>query len=268
MSNNAKPIVIVSGGFDPVHEGHLKMIEEASRLGEVIVIVNSDKFLIEKKGFYLQNQSLRSLIMQSLKNVNESIISVDKDSTVNSSLKKIRDNYPERKMIFANGGDRVDQDHIPESATCKILDIEMLFNVGGTKINSSSDIFIKAESQFFSSKDPFDNVDVIKPWGKYKNLFKAKNFLIKLIVLNPGEELSRQYHNYRQETWVMVKGQIFLQVDNNSMTLNEGECALIPKGSIHFVKNFTKSNAIFAEVQSGQVISESDITRTLDKYNR
>jgi cytidyltransferase-like protein len=268
MVKREEPILIVSGGFDPLHEGHIKMIEDASKLGQVIVIVNTDKFLLAKKGFYFQNESLRALIMQSLKNVHESIISIDQDMTVNSTLTKIRENHPSQKLIFANGGDRVNKDCIPEYPTCKNLNIEMAFNIGGEKINSSSKIFEDAEAKFFQATDPLKNIDIKKPWGRYKNLFKNKDFLIKVIIIHPGAELSRQYHEHRKEVWIMLRGKLFLQIGNESITLLPGDYIGIDKENIHYAKNYSDSDALFAEVQLGDKISEGDIVRVLDRYHR
>ena len=268
MLKKKVPFVIVSGGFDPLHEGHLEMIKEAAKLGKVLVIVNTDKFLLAKKGFHLQNESLRSQIMQSLSNVHESIVSIDKDMTVNSTLTKIRKKYPDQKLIFANGGDRTNTDSVPESLMCKNLNIDMKFNIGGEKINSSSKIFENAETQFFSSLDPLKNIDIKKPWGSYKNLFKNKDFLIKVIIIKPGAELSRQYHEHRKEVWIMLRGKLFLQINNESITLLPGDYIGIDKKSIHYAKNYSDSDAVFAEVQFGDKISEGDIVRVLDRYNR
>ena len=78
--------VVVSGGFDPIHLGHLNLINEASKIGKVIVIVNSDEFLIEKKGFYLIPSIERAEIIKNLKNVESVFLSIDKDDSVSESI--------------------------------------------------------------------------------------------------------------------------------------------------------------------------------------
>ena len=133
-------------------------------------------------------------MMQSLSNVHEIIICIDKDMTVNSTLTKIRKKYPDQKLIFANGGDRTNTDSVPESLMCKNLNIDMKFNIGGEKINSSSKIFENAETQFLSSLDPLKNIDIKKPCGSYTNLFQTKAFLLKVIIIKTGSEHTRQFH--------------------------------------------------------------------------
>ncbi len=131
-----KPIVVaVSGGFDPIHIGHIRMIQEAKKLGDkLIVIVNGDSWLIRKKGFAFMKELERVEIVKALKDVDEVYIHRNsKDYHVNGALKKI---HPH---IFANGGDRKNIDDIPEAKVCRELGIEMIFNVGhGGKVQSSS----------------------------------------------------------------------------------------------------------------------------------
>ena len=131
--------VVVSGGFDPVHIGHLQLFEEAKKLGDhLIVIVNSDKFLEEKKNFVFMPLIERKQIILGFSCVDEVIDSIDEDHTVRKTLQKLSTN---RKIdIFANGGDRKNLEDIPEYEICKKNKIEMIFDVGGGKIQSSSDL--------------------------------------------------------------------------------------------------------------------------------
>lgn len=132
-----KIIVVVSGGFDPLHSGHIRLLKEAKSLGtELVVILNNDNWLKKKKGFVFIPQKERKEIIKSLKWVNRVVItghgSRPKDMSVNTELKKIKPN------IFANGGDRTKK-NIPEVAMCKEINCKMIFNVGqGGKIQSSS----------------------------------------------------------------------------------------------------------------------------------
>lgn len=130
-----KPIVVaVSGGFDPLHIGHVRMFEEAKKLGDkLIVIINCDDWLVRKKGFAFMSEKERAEIIKSLKPVDDVYIHHSKDHHVNGALKKI---HPD---IFANGGDRKNTEDIPEAKVCEKLGIKMVFNVGkGGKIQSSS----------------------------------------------------------------------------------------------------------------------------------
>jgi D-beta-D-heptose 7-phosphate kinase/D-beta-D-heptose 1-phosphate adenosyltransferase len=110
--------VIVSGGFDPIHLGHLNLINEASKLGKVIVIVNSDEFLLKKKGFYLIPSNERVEIIKNIKNVESVFLSIDKDESVSESIKTLAANKAFNIKFFANGGDRKIEADIPEQKIC------------------------------------------------------------------------------------------------------------------------------------------------------
>ena len=130
--------VAVSGGFDPVHVGHIELFEKAKMLGDwLIVIVNSDEFLIRKKGLYMMPLGDRVRIIGALKTVDEVMPSTDKDMTVSQSLRKLRDIWSYERIIFANGGDRIEAVE-EESKVCTELNIEQVFRLGD-KIRSSSD---------------------------------------------------------------------------------------------------------------------------------
>ena len=124
--------VTVSGGFDPVHIGHVRMIREASKLGKLIVLLNNDAFLVRKKGRPFMPQEERKEILENIKGVDSVFISIDEDDSVSKSLEAIKPD------IFANGGDRKNESEIREAEVCKRLGIEMIFNVGGGKVQSSS----------------------------------------------------------------------------------------------------------------------------------
>ena len=134
-----KKVVMISGGFDPIHIGHVRYIQEAKKLGDYLVVVlNNDNWLRNKKGVGFMEQKERKEIIEALACVDEVIISFHpknpKDMSVCRELKKVKPN------IFANGGDRF-ADNIPEFKVCNDLGIEMVFNVGrGGKVRSSSEL--------------------------------------------------------------------------------------------------------------------------------
>lgn len=132
-----KPTVCVSGGFDPVHIGHLRMIREASKFGHVIVIVNSDEWLMRKKGYIFMPFEERCEIIQGFTATGTTTFVDDSDGTVCEALRRIKPDY------FANGGDRK-INNTPEMDVCEKLDIEMLWGVGGGKIQSSSTLVTDA----------------------------------------------------------------------------------------------------------------------------
>jgi len=123
--------ICVSGGFDPVHVGHLRMMQDASQYGDVIAIVNSDKWLMRKKGYIFMPFKERCEIIEGFGCVASTSFVEDTDNTVCEALRRLKPDY------FANGGDRK-TDNTPEMQVCAELDIELLWNVGGGKIQSSS----------------------------------------------------------------------------------------------------------------------------------
>ena len=133
QKKTGKKLVAVSGGFDPLHIGHVRMFENAKALGDsLVVIINSDEWLMRKKGFVFMKEKERAEIIKALACVDEVYIHHSKTAHVAGALAKLQ------PKVFANGGDRRNTNDIPEAATCTKLDIEMVFNVGDGKIQSSS----------------------------------------------------------------------------------------------------------------------------------
>ena len=130
---------IVSGGFDPIHEGHIEMIKASAEKSDgVIALINSDDWLCRKKGQNFQNFHTRKTIIENIKGVIDTFGFDDSDNSASDGIRKVRRKYPNVKLVFANGGDR-GKDNIPEIQTCLDCNVEMVFGVGGnTKTNSSS----------------------------------------------------------------------------------------------------------------------------------
>jgi D-beta-D-heptose 7-phosphate kinase/D-beta-D-heptose 1-phosphate adenosyltransferase len=138
MSEREKPTVLVSGGFDPVHVGHIRMIRDAAKHGGVIVIANSDDWLHRKKGFNFMDFKSRYEILDAIKGVIIVDSVDDSDGTVCDALRRHKPTY------FANGGDR-GKNNTPEVLLCKELGIKLLWGVGGDeKVESSSDLAKRA----------------------------------------------------------------------------------------------------------------------------
>jgi D-beta-D-heptose 7-phosphate kinase/D-beta-D-heptose 1-phosphate adenosyltransferase len=134
MSEEKKPTVMVSGGFDPVHVGHIRMIREAAQFGDVIVIANSDEWLYRKKGFSFMDFKSRFEILDSIKGVVLVDSVDDSDETVCDAIRRHKPTY------FANGGNR-GRDNTPEVLLCKELGVELLWAIGGAeKVENSSKI--------------------------------------------------------------------------------------------------------------------------------
>ena len=134
LKEQRRKTVMVSGGFDPVHIGHIRMILDASKHGDVIVVANSDDWLYRKKGFVFMEFEQRAEILASIKGVIKVSSVDDSDATVCEAIRRLKPD------IFANGGDRK-RHNTPEQAVCEELGVEMLWGVGGEKkANSSSSL--------------------------------------------------------------------------------------------------------------------------------
>ncbi|MBI4085798.1 MAG: adenylyltransferase/cytidyltransferase family protein [Candidatus Liptonbacteria bacterium] len=144
-------VVAVSGGFDPVHIGHIRLFEEAKKLGDkLMVILNNDNWLKKKKGYVFMPERERKEVIEALRPVDMVFLTSHKknpqDMSINAELKKLKPH------IFANGGDRM-QSNIPEVAVCDLIGCEMIFGVGkGGKIQSSSWL-LKPHLKHFSIRD-------------------------------------------------------------------------------------------------------------------
>mgnify|MGYP003632679324 CR=1 FL=1 len=139
-------IICVSGGFDPVHIGHLRMIQEASKYGHVVVIVNSDDWLMRKKGYIFMPFNERCEILEGFEATGETTNVDDRDDTVCDAIRRIKPTY------FANGGDRK-TDNTPEMDVCNEVGVELLWNMGGGKIQSSSSLVVDAGIEPKSTDD-------------------------------------------------------------------------------------------------------------------
>ena len=126
-------IICISGGFDPLHVGHVRLMKSASQHGSVFVILNSDEWLMRKKGYMFMTFDERQEIISSMGAVHDVLSVDDNDGTVCEALERIRPSY------FGNGGDRLSE-NVPEVDLCKQLGIEMIWNLGGEKVQSSSDL--------------------------------------------------------------------------------------------------------------------------------
>ena len=141
MSEEKRPTVMVSGGFDPVHVGHIRMIREASEHGDVIVIANSDNWLYKKKGFHFMDFQARYEILDAIKGVILVDSVNDDDGTVCEAIRRLKPTY------FANGGDR-GKSNTPEQDVCEELGIKLLWGIGGNEKMASSSDLVKRSRDF------------------------------------------------------------------------------------------------------------------------
>lgn len=246
-----KKTIMVSGGFDPMHIGHLHMIEAASEYGDVIVALNSDKWLTNKKGAPFMPFDERFELISNIKGVTKVIPVDDDDGTVVEAIKRYKPDY------FANGGDRV-TNTTPELETCFNLEVQPLFGIGGPKIQSSSVLTTKAKQ----------NTRQDRPWGCWEMLGKSDDFWIKLLHINPHSSLSLQKHEHRTEHWQLLKGSVTAITDKSSFRLCEGDKIIIHPNVQHRLVNDSDKCAIVVEVATGKILTESDIIRLDDEYGR
>jgi len=252
-------IAIVSGGFDPLHSGHIQMIDEASKHGNVIVALNSDEWLARKKGRCFINFEERSTILKSLRNVYEVLDFNDDDNTACDALKIIRDQYPNSEIIFCNGGDR-NINTTPEQNIAEELNIKCLFGIGGDYKKQSSSTLLK---------NWIAGETIKRPWGSYTILENnPKKYKIKRITVDPTKRLSLQMHHHRSEHWVVVSGIAEIELDGKTTCLRIGESTFVQSGINHRLKNPGKIPLEVIEVQIGEYLEEDDIIRFEDDFNR
>lgn len=132
-------IIIESGYFNPLHGGHLDMIEAGKKMGDkLIVIVNNDTQQLLKKGKIILDENNRLRLIQSLRAVDEAILSIDEDPTIVRTLEMVAKQHPGNELVFANGGDRSSIKEIPESAVAEQYNIALVFDAGGNHKSDSS----------------------------------------------------------------------------------------------------------------------------------
>jgi cytidyltransferase-like protein len=191
-----KKIVLITGGFDPLHSGHIAYFKAAKELGDILVVgVNSDAWLTRKKGSPFMPYKERAEIIRNIVGVDFVIDFNDADGSAKHAIQMVRQSYPQDAIIFANGGDRTN-DNIPEM---DIADdnLQFVFGVGGfNKANSSSWIL----QEWKAPKTE-------RPWGYYRVLHEVPGMKVKELTVNPGCSLSMQRHNLRAEYWIVSEGQ-------------------------------------------------------------
>jgi len=145
MIDKKYDIMILSGGFDPIHKGHVRMFKAAKNMSHKVILgLNSDNWLVRKKGKTFMNWAERAEILRGFKYIDEVVSFNDDDESAMDLLVRIQRLYPECSLSFGNGGDRTER-NIPEMAYCGAYNIALEFYVGGGKVQSSSSLTTTSE---------------------------------------------------------------------------------------------------------------------------
>ena len=251
-----KTIVLVTGGFDPLHSGHIAYFRAAKQLGDTLVVgVNSDAWLVRKKGRAFMPWLERMNIVKNIKDVDFVLEFDDDDGSAKSAIKLARQTWPDHKIVFANGGDRTDA-NIPEMEFVD-SNLEFAFGVGGfNKANSSSWIL-----------EEWKAPKTERQWGYYRVLHEVPGMKVKELTVNPGESLSMQRHQSRSEFWIVSEGQATvnratpLNFDLPPAELNKHDQLHIVKQEWHQLTNPYSHPLKIVEIQYGDQCIEEDIER-------
>ena len=255
-------IVLVTGGFDPIHSGHIAYFKAARALGDMLIVgLNSDDWLERKKGRAFMPWNERLCIVNNLAMVDEVYTFDDDDGTALHFIQQVRAHYPDSDLIFANGGDRT-AENTPEMPV-NDSNIEFVFGVGGDdKKNSSSSILKQWRSY-----------EVQRSWGSYTVLNEIPGAKVKTLTVMPGQTLSMQRHQHRSEYWMVTSGMCMINMalpgdmSKPPKILEKYDEWRVPAYAWHQLTNpFTKPCTI-VEIQYGKKCDEEDIER-LDWANR
>lgn len=249
-------IIVFTGGFDPIHSGHISCIKEARKLGRVIIGLNSDDWLTRKKGKPFMTFNERKDVLQQFKDVLCVIGFNDSDNSACNAIQKAKEMFPKSKIVFVNGGDRTST-NIPEMVQFKDNPlVEFHFGIGGEyKKNSSSWIL----SEW---KHPSET----RHWGKFMTYYESKQAKVKRLVIGPGKSISMQYHNERAEFWFIENGtgKLSTLVEDKEITLKtleKHQYYYVDVGQWHRLENIGNVDLEVIEIQYGIECTESDITR-------
>jgi cytidyltransferase-like protein len=252
-------VVLGTGGFDPLHKGHIEYFKEAKKLGDKLIVgVNSDEWLTRKKGRPFMPFEDRCAIIKELSVVDKVIGFNDSDDSACQAIFHTLSTHGNIKVIFANGGDRTNTT-TPEYATYGDMpNVEFAFGVGGTnKMNSSSWIL-----------DEWKTQKTERDWGYWRVLDHKpeQGYKVKELVIYPGKSLSDQKHFKRAEQWIVLEGSVDMISEWKS---NVNRVLITPDRSPyeigievwHKPSNPGKENAHILEIQWGSECIEEDIER-------
>ena len=248
-------IAIVSGGFDPVHSGHINLMLSAKELGdELIVLLNSDKWLENKKGKPFMNFFERKMILENLWFVDKVLEFDDSDGSAVQAIANCKELFPDSQIIFANGGDRTNK-NIPEMV---FDDVIYKFGVGGKNKKNSSSWILKDWAQPVTRR----------PWGTYRVIWDTEHMKVKELYVEPGKRLSMQKHKFRKEFWMVAEGIATVRGRENTEHDWDREHEYGPHNYLHIDEhqwhqliNDSADPLKIIEIQYGEKCIEKDIER-------
>ena len=233
-------IVLVTGGFDPLHSGHLAYFAEAKKLGDKLIIgLNSDAWLTRKKGRPFMSLQERKAVVSNLKDVDTVVTYNDDNNSSKDAILRVRAQYPMAEIIFANGGDRTDS-NIPEMDV-EDANLQFVFGVGGfNKANSSSWIL-----------EDWKKPKTHRAWGYYRVLHEVgAQTKLKELTVAPKTCLSMQRHDERAEFWFVAEGEATVY-SLDSSTDRDLKCSMkvhescwINRNEWHQLCNETRSESV------------------------
>ena len=251
-------IVLVTGGFDPIHSGHIAYFKAARTLGNMLIVgLNSDAWLTRKKGRPFMPWAERLCVINNLSMVDEVYTFDDNDGSACHFIQQVRAHYPDAELVFANGGDRT-ADNIPEMSV-QDPRLEFVFGVGGEdKKNSSSWIL-----------EDWKKPRTDRTWGYYRVLHEVGNHVkLKELTVAPKTCLSMQRHEHRAEFWFVAEGEATVYtVDPHSTDYDllaspaKHQSTWIKLGEWHQLCNETDQPLKLIEIQYGDNCVEEDIER-------
>jgi D-beta-D-heptose 7-phosphate kinase/D-beta-D-heptose 1-phosphate adenosyltransferase len=251
-----KTIVLVTGGYDPLHSGHISYFKSAKELGDILIVgINSDSWLERKKGRAFMPSTERVSIIENLKMVDYCLLFDDSDGSAKEAIRNVRKLFPNDRIIFANGGDRT-ATNIPEF---DIVDDNLIFKfgVGGEyKMNSSSWIL-----------EEWKAPKTERPWGYYRVLHEVPGMKVKELTVNPGQKLSMQRHTLRSEYWIVSDGQARVASELSggytvsTINLEKHDSYDVDIGHWHQLLNPFDVPVKIVEIQYGDQCTEEDIER-------
>jgi cytidyltransferase-like protein len=250
-------IVLCTGGYDPLHSGHISYFKAARSLGDMLIVgINSDEWLIRKKGRAFMPWNERLCIVNNLSMVDEVYTFDDEDDSARSFIRQVRAHYPDAELIFANGGDRT-KENIPE------MDVEdsnliFAFGVGGEDKKNSSRWILE---EWRAPKTD-------RQWGYYRVLHEnGREVKLKELTVEPGKSLSMQRHKDRSEHWFVAEGTATVYTINCSTDVEllgeykKFDHIHINKTQWHQLCNNTELPLKIIEIQYGENCVEEDIER-------